>query len=153
MNFVIDKTVEIRAPASVVWEVITDLAAYPQWNPFVVECHSTMKPGDAIDMRVQLFAKPQKQREWMREHVPGRRLSYNMKPAPLGALASARSHEVKAIGGERTRYQSHFELRGWLLPMVRGIMGAKLETGFAGMTEGIRQRAESLWAQRQTRGA
>lgn len=153
MSFVIDKTIEIKAPASVVWEVITDLAAYPQWNPFVVACHSTLKPGDAIDMQVKLFAKPQKQREWMREHVPGRRLSYSMTPAPLGALASARSHEVKAIGGDRTRYQSHFELRGWLLPLVRGIMGAKLETGFAGMTEGIRQRAEILWAQRQTRGA
>ncbi|WP_428311539.1 SRPBCC family protein [Hydrocarboniphaga sp.] len=150
MSFVIDKSIEIRAPAGIVWEVITDLAAYPQWNPFVVECSSSLKPGDAIDMRVKLFAKAQKQREWMHEHVPGRRLSYRMKPAPLRALASARSHEVKAIGGDRTRYQSHFELRGWLLPLVRGMMGTRLEAGFAGMTEGIRQRAESLWAQRNT---
>ncbi len=150
MSFIIDKTIEINAPAGIVWEVITDLAAYPQWNPFCVECSSTLKPGDPIDMRVKLFAKPQKQREWMKEHVPGQRLAYSMKPAPAGALSSRRSHEVKSIGNERTRYRSHFELRGWLLPLVRGLLGAKLETGFAGMTDGIRQRAESLWAQRRT---
>jgi hypothetical protein len=153
MSFIIDSSVEIQAPASLVWEVITDLTAYPQWNPFVVECRSTLKPGDAIDMRVKLFAKPQKQREWMKEHVPGRRLAYNMKPAPVGALSSGRSHEIKAIGKDRTRYHSHFELRGWLVPVVRGLMGRQLETGFAGMTDGIRQRAESLWAQRNTQVA
>lgn len=148
MSFIIDKTIEIQAPASIVWEVITDLGAYPQWNPFCVECSSTLKPGDPIDMRVKLFARPQRQREWMQEHVPGRRLSYSMKPVPMGALSSGRSHEVKSIGKDRTRYCSHFELRGWMLPLVRGLMGSRLQAGFAGMTDGIRHRAESLWAQR-----
>jgi hypothetical protein len=153
MNFSIDKTIEIDAPAGVVWEVITDLAAYPQWNPFCVECRSTLKPGDPIDMRVRLYARPQKQREWIKEHVPGRLLAYSMKPVPAGALSSRRSHELKAIGKERTRYRSHFVLRGWLLPLVRGLMGARLEQGFAGMTDGIRQRAEALWAQRRPSAA
>ena len=120
MKFTIDKTVDIDAPASIVWEVITDLAAYPQWNPFCVECESTLKPGDPIDMRVKLAGRPQKQREWMKEHIPGKRLAYAMKPVPAGALSSGRSHEVKSIGHDRTRYQSHFELRGWMMPLVRG---------------------------------
>jgi hypothetical protein len=149
MSFKIDATVEIDAPASVVWEVITDLSAYPQWNPFVIECRSTLKPGDAIDMQVKLMAKPQKQREWMKQHVPGKLLAYAMKPVPLGALSSDRSHEVEAIDPERTRYRSHFELRGWLMPLTRAMLGARLEAGFAGMTQGIRQRAESLSAQRR----
>ncbi|MDB5972527.1 MAG: hypothetical protein JWQ90_4977 [Hydrocarboniphaga sp.] len=153
MSFIIDKTIEIKAPASIVWEVITDLAAYPQWNPFCVACSSTLKPGDPIDLTVKLFARPQKQREWIKQHVPGKRLGYSMKPVPLGALSSHRSHEVKSIGNDRTRYASRFELRGWMVPLVRGLMGAKLEAGFAGMTDGIRLRAESLWARRSSRAA
>ncbi len=46
---------------------------------------------------------------------------------------------------ERTRYRSHFELQGWLMPLVRGLLGAKIESGLAGMTQGIRRRSETLW--------
>ncbi len=48
MAFIIEKNLEINAPAEVVWEVITDLARYPEWNPFCVECSSTMQPGDPV---------------------------------------------------------------------------------------------------------
>ncbi|NGY04902.1 SRPBCC domain-containing protein [Solimonas terrae] len=150
MKFVIEKTVEIKAPAAVVWEVISDLARYPEWNPFCVECRSTMQPGDAIDMKVKLMARPQAQREWVSEHVAGRRFAYAMKPAPLGALSSFRSHDVEAIGDSGTRYRSYFHLQGWLKPLVVGLLGSRLEIGFAGMTDGIRQRAEALWIHRQS---
>src|SRR3546814_8548688 len=95
--FVIEKTVEIKAPAAVVWEVIRDLSKYPEWNPFCIECRSTLQPGDPIDMKVKLMAKPQPQREWVKEYVEGRRFAYAMKQAPLGALSSFRSHDVEAI--------------------------------------------------------
>lgn len=148
MTFVIERVVEIDAPADVVWEVITDLPRYPQWNPFCVECVSTLKPGDPIDMKVKLLAKPQPQREWVTEYVPGKRFAYRMKPVP-GCLSSARSHDVEAIGPQRTRYRSYFHLKGWMRHIVLALLRSKLEAGFAGMTAGIQKRSESLWAQRK----
>jgi len=56
MPFVIDKTLEINAPAAIVWEVISDLPRYAEWNPFCVECSSTLRPGDPIG--VELPAMP-----------------------------------------------------------------------------------------------
>lgn len=146
--FVIDKTLEINAPSEVVWEVITDFASYKEWNPFILECESSLKPGDPIDLKVKLFAFPQPQREWVKEFVPGRRFAYNMKPVPGGALSSQRSHDLQPAG-PATRYQSYFHLDGWLMPVVRGLMRSRLEAGFEGMTQGIKRRAEQLWAQRQ----
>lgn len=150
MKFVIEKTVEIAAPAAVVWEVIRDLGKYPEWNPFCVECVSTLQPGAPIDMKVKLMAKPQAQREWMKEYVEGRRFAYSMRPAPLGALSSFRSHDVEPVDGLRTRYRSYFQLDGWLKPLVLLLLRSRLEAGFAGMTAAIRQRAEALWIHRQT---
>jgi hypothetical protein len=145
MAFVIDATLDIEAPAELVWSVITDFPRYSEWNPFLRECRTTLKPGDPIDLQVQLFASgPRPQREWMLTHTPGKEFSYNMKPAPLGALHSRRSHTVTALGPGRSRYQSHFEIAGWLQPLVRGLLGGKLEQGFAGMTAGIKNRAEAL---------
>lgn len=146
--FVIDKSLEINAPAELVWEVITDFASYREWNPFLTDCKSTLKPGDPIDLKVKLFSVAQPQREWVTEYVAGRRFAYGMKPMPLGALSSQRSHDVQPAGAN-TMYQSYFHLDGWLMPLVRGLLGGRLEKGFEGMTQGIKARAEQLWAQRQ----
>ena len=147
--FVIDNVLDIDAPADVVWEVISDLPRYPEWNPFCLECRSTLKPGDPIDMTVKLMRKPQQQREWMLEYVAGRRFAYQMKPAPLGALSSFRSHDVEATNAQRTRYRSYFHLKGWFKFVVMGLFRDKLEVGFAGMSQAIKDRAEALWAQRR----
>ncbi|HXG27318.1 MAG TPA: SRPBCC domain-containing protein [Nevskiales bacterium] len=149
MRFVINKTVDIDAPADVVWEVLTDLPRYGEWNPFVLECQSSLKPGEAIDMKVRLGNRLQTANEVMLEFEPKRRFAYRMKPLPPGALASYRSHDLNPLDGKRCRYVSHFELCGWLMPLVRALMGRQLEAGFAGMTDGLKQRAEQVWAQRQ----
>jgi uncharacterized protein YndB with AHSA1/START domain len=149
MAFVIDATLQIEASAELVWQVITDFPRYGEWNPFIPECRTTLQPGDPIDLQVILFPpRRQPQREWMLTHTPGREFSYRMKPAPLGALRSRRSHTVTPLGPGRSRYESHFELAGWAQPALKALLGRNLQRGFAGMTEGIRQRAELLQRQR-----
>jgi uncharacterized protein YndB with AHSA1/START domain len=48
-------TVSIDAPLDRVWEVMTDVAAYDEWNPFVyrVECPTPPRPGDALVLHVR----------------------------------------------------------------------------------------------------
>jgi hypothetical protein len=152
MAFVIDATLEIEAPAELVWEVITDFPRYGEWNPFILACQTTLKPGDPIDLKVALMSKPQQQREWILSHTPGVEFSYSMKPAPLGLLRSRRQHKVSALGAGRCRYESHFELAGALRPLVTALLGANLQRGFAGMTGGIKSRAERLWQERSVAG-
>ncbi|MEU7628871.1 SRPBCC domain-containing protein [Nocardia sp. NPDC049220] len=146
MAFVIDLVRDIDAPTELVWQVITDFPRYEQWNPFVSECHSSLIPGEPIDMLVHLSETPRKQREWIRSHTPGRELTYSMKPVALGALHSLRSHTVTPLADNRSRYESHFELAGWLQPVVVALLGKNLRRGFEGMTNGIQRQAESLHA-------
>lgn len=149
MAFVIERQFEIDAPAALVWKVLTDFARYPEWNPFLPGCSSSLRPGDPIDLQVKLGARPQRQREWIVEHDPGRRFMYRMKPVPLSALSSQRSHDLESLGATRTRYRSYFHLKGWMMPLVRLLLGARLETGFTQMSEGLKQRAEKLWREEQ----
>ncbi len=149
MPLVIGQTLEVRAPAETVWAVITDLARYPEWNPFVVACTSTLEPGSPIAMRVRVLPwLTQPQRERVFEHVPGRRLGYGVPPLPLGALASRRFHEVAALDAARSRYVSSFELTGWLAPVVELVLGERLRRGFAAMSAALVERAEDLAAGR-----
>ena len=144
----ITHTLEAAAPAATVWDVVTDLARYPEWNPFVVACRSTLVPGSPIVMRVRVVPfVAQPQTETILEHVPGRRLSYGLAGVPLGALASRRSHEVEPLADDRARYVSRFELRGWLAPLVQALLGRRLTTGFTAMSHAIVARAEALRAE------
>ncbi len=146
MSFTIEHVLEVDAPPATVWQVITDLASYGEWNPFVRSCESSLQPGDPIKMKVKLLGPPQPQEEVILEHVEGKTLAYRMKPFPLGALSSRRSHEIEDLGNGRTRYRSHFQLQGWMMPLVRGLLGGRMQAGFTGMSEGIKSRAEQLAA-------
>lgn len=148
MSFVIEYSFDVEAAPAVVWEVITDLDRYGQWNPFVLECRSTLNPGDPIHMLVQIGKGTRRQEEIMHDWHDGQGFSYCMKPAPLGALSSFRSHRIEPLANGGSRYHSSFELKGWLAPVVRSLLGSKLEAGFAGMSRGIRDRAQSLARER-----
>lgn len=145
MALVIDKSVEVDAPAELVWQVLTDVDRYGEWNPFCIACKTTLEPGTPIDMTVRLVGpSPKKQREYMHSHTPGREFSYRMKPVPGGTLFSERSHTVTPLGADRCRYDSHFKLDGWLSPLVTALLGGALRRGFTGMTDAVKQRAEAL---------
>jgi hypothetical protein len=153
MPFVIEEELEINAPTDVVWEVITDLPRYGEWNPFVVSCRSTLAVGDPIDMRVKIFSWfAQPQRETIQDHFPGQRLCYGLDGGRLRAVISRRCHELESLDSGRTRYRSRFALSGWMGPVTRVLLGALLRRGFHSMTAGIRNRAEQLWRDRQAAG-
>lgn len=144
MPLVIEHRLRIDAPLETVWEVISQLDRYPEWNPFVVACSSTLAVGDPIRMRVRILpGVTQPQTERILEHEPGRRLSYGIPASALGALASRRSHEVTALTPERTDYRSRFELEGWLAPLVSLLLGRRLAAGFESMSRALQARAEA----------
>lgn len=142
-DFVIEHDLAVDAPAERVWSVIVDLDRYPEWNPFVVACRSSLRVGEPIDMRVRVFPSfAQPQRETIFEHEPGRTLCYGVPANALGALASRRCHHVTALGPARSRYVSRFALSGWLAPVVRGLLGGRLRAGFTAMSTAIQARAQ-----------
>lgn len=149
----IEQTVAVAAPAAMVWRVLTDLERYPEWNPFVVACRSTLAPGAPIEMRVRGLAPwVLAQRETVRAHEPGQRLCYGLAGAFGGGITSERCHLVADRGPARAEYISRFALGGRLAPVVALVLGRRLERGFRSMTDALVRRAEEL-AAREGAGA
>jgi len=145
MAFVLQDSLEIDAPVEQVWDVITDLSLYPEWNPFVVAARSSLVVGDDISMRVRIFSGfTQAQRETVLQCVPRQRLCYGVVGVPGNMLRSHRCHELRAAGPARTEYRSNFELDGWLAPVVRSLLGGRLKRGFQAATHALGRRAEAL---------
>ena len=78
MSRTITTTATLDAPAGVVWEVLTDLDAYEEWNPFVVEASGDVAVGERLRLRMQpeggrgmtfrprvLVAEPARELRWL----------------------------------------------------------------------------------------
>jgi hypothetical protein len=44
------------APRAALWSVLTDFAAYPEWNPLVLEARGSGAAGEPIDILVAALA-------------------------------------------------------------------------------------------------
>src|ERR1051326_2771132 len=53
----IDTHVEIAAPAVRVWDVLTDFARFPEWNPFILRIDGSAEPGARLRVAIQPLGK------------------------------------------------------------------------------------------------
>jgi len=52
---IIQAEIEIDAPPDDVFDILTDLDRYAEWNPFTPRIDSTLELGAPVNMRVRLF--------------------------------------------------------------------------------------------------
>ena len=45
--------IDVQATSDRVWEVLTDFAAYPEWNPFITQVRGTARVGERLTNRMQ----------------------------------------------------------------------------------------------------
>lgn len=137
--------IEIAAPAERVWAVLGDFAAYPSWNPLIVELAGTLAPGAALVARMRPPGSTRtmtfKPRITLLE--PGKRLAwFGSLPIP-GLFAGEHSFELQALGPARVRLLHGERFRGLLVPLLRGSLDGATRAGFVAMNEALKARAEA----------
>ncbi len=148
MAVVIRTEIEIDAPIDVVWHVLTDLARYPEWNPFTVQMDSSLKLGAPVRMRVAMRENWKlRQTEYVSAYEVQRKLCWKMKTLPAFVLGAERCQHLQALEGQRTHYVNADEFRGLLTPLVMMIFGRDVERGFQGVAEALKHRAEQVQAE------
>jgi hypothetical protein len=142
--------IEIAAPAEVVWAVLTETAAYPEWNPFLPSIEGPLRVGARLRVRFQ---------------PPGGR-AMTMRPrllvvdAPhelrwLGRLGLPRVFDgehvfrIEPLAADRVRFIQSEQFRGILVPLLRSTR-RRAARGFEALNAALKARAE---AQSATRAA
>ena len=148
MTHSIEATVEIGAPIDVVWEVLTDTDAFPEWNPFLVRVDGRFVEGERRAVR---FSPPGGRATTMRPRVlvvdPPRELRWRGHLGVPGLFDGEHRFTLEALGPDRTRLVQAEQFGGILVPLTKSLL-RKTQQGFQAMNDALRTRAEARAAQR-----
>jgi hypothetical protein len=140
--------VDIDATPERVWQVLTDVPAYPQWNPFITGIKGTSAVGGRMSVslaHLNVLLRPTL-RPRVLEVTRGRRLRFRLRLARLGTPGLLDTEHTLTItvhddGRVRLWHQVHF--RGLLVPVVTRSLNSENGPSFDAMNAALKERAES----------
>lgn len=134
--------IEIAAPPARVWEVLTDFAAYPAWNPLIVEAGGAARAGERLRIRVRIPGYPPTtfRPTVLAVELP-RELRWRGRLLLPGLFDGEHLFRLEPLEGGRTRLVQAERFRGVLVPFFRKMLAAT-ERGFEAMNRALRERAE-----------
>lgn len=136
-------SIDIAAPASVVWGVLADLEAYASWNPFITRAEGPLQVGSRLVLRMQpVGGAAVTIRPTVVEVVEARRLRWQGRLMVRGLFDADHRFTVEPTrtGGSRLIQQEEF--RGALLPLVRRSLDRGTLLAFHAMNQAVKERAE-----------
>ena len=135
---------EIDTPAERVWKIVSDLAAYAEWNPFIVRASGEVRPGTRLDITISAPGmKPVNFRPRVLDVEPGHLVRWKGEYKVPGLFDGRHALIVDALDSSRSRFTTHEEVSGILLPFLGKVMAAS-QQGFEEMARALKARAEGL---------
>ena len=135
--------IDIDAPAERVWQVVSDFGKYADWNPFIVRATGEPRVGERLDITIAAPGmKPVSFRPRVLDVEPGRLIRWKGEFKLPGLFDGRHALIVDALDGGRSRFTTHEDVTGILLPFVGKVMTAS-QQGFELMAQAVKQRAEA----------
>lgn len=135
--------IDIDASPERVWEVLTDFAAYPDWNPFMVRARGSARPGERLTIRMQPEGgRGMTFRPTVLEATPGRRLRWLGRLLLPGLFDGDHSFTIEPLGPDRTRLVQQEQFRGLLVRLAAASLDRRTLPAFAKMNQALKRRAE-----------
>ena len=137
-----ERSIDIAAPQQRVWDVLTDIAAWPQ-RIETVDIVELLTPAPVgAGSRVRL--KQPKLPEGIWEITAWDAASFFEWHQQSGGVAAVAGHRVEALDDGRARLTLTLEMRGLLVPIVGRFYRGLTNRYMAIEAEGMRRAAEDL---------
>jgi hypothetical protein len=144
MHHELHTRIDINATPETVWNVLTDLDQYSEWNPFIIEASSEISVGKKLTNRMQApggktmtikpavtVVQPTQTFEWL-GHLGVR-----------GVFDGRHRFELETTpsGGTRVMHTERFD--GVLVRFMRKTLDTQTHDGFDAMNTALKTRAEA----------
>ena len=135
--------IEIEASAEHVWQLLTDLASFPQWNPFIRQATGEARVGARLEVFIQpsgargMTFKPK-----VLKAEPNRELRWRGRLIMPGLFEGEHVFNIDALGANRVRFTQREVFTGVLVPLFARGLDTDTRRGFEEMNLALKERAE-----------
>ncbi len=138
----ISTAVEIDAPPARVWEVLVDLPAYRQWNPFIVEAEGKVAVGETLSLRMALPGRqPMTIEPRLLVVEPERELRWKGRLLIPGLFDGEHAFVFTPLEDGRTRVDHSERFAGLLLPIAKNMIYDATVESFHALDAALAKRA------------
>lgn len=142
----IQTTIDIDASPDVVWDVVTDLERYAEWNPLITSSAGVVEVGERLTNRLEA---PGGNARTFTVRVAAvdrpRQFEWNGTLFGIASLLNGRHRLELEATPAGTRLTHSEEFTGIAAPLIfRKPTIAQLEQGFGTMDQAIKTRAEAM---------
>jgi hypothetical protein len=149
MPLKIEHQLGVKAPASVVWEIVHDIERWSDWNPLYTEAAGVIRIGETLRLKLVLPDQaPRDLEATVIDWTPDEAIHW--KTSHLrGLVRTVRYLEIEAKSETGCIFSNGEIFSGLLGPRVAKQLRPSLRKGFAALGEAVRDRAEARWQSRQ----
>ena len=139
-----DRT-QINAPIDFVWEVLTDVEKYGEWNPFTPQAGTDFKIGSPAHLLVRMGPTKFRITERVCAFEKPRLIAWSREFGASWLLFAVREQHLEPISDTSCSYHNVDLLSGVLSPMVSLLFGSYMRRGFSDVGVALKLRAETLY--------
>lgn len=140
--------IQISAPSSSVWEVLTDFSHYPEWNTFIIEVRGTVQEGARVKYR---FEFPPGIRIWATAKIlrfeRQRQLRWAAHFLTPALFNGEHYFGIEPLSENRVTFHHGEIFTGLLVPLALPLLRIYGQRAYQGLNKALKKRAESVTAQ------
>jgi hypothetical protein len=137
-------TFAVDAPAVRVWEALTALERYPEWNPQIPRASGSLQPGGRIDLQLALPGRPPIDLTAIVEEArPGALLTWRGHVLARWLFEGYRRFEIEAVEPGRARVTHVEDVHGLLAPLFAMLVGPRVQSSHDLLNAALKARAEA----------
>ncbi|HCF27733.1 MAG TPA: SRPBCC domain-containing protein [Cyanobacteria bacterium UBA11049] len=135
--------IEIQASAERVWQLLTDFASFPQWNPFIRRVSGEVKEGKKLKVYIQPSgAEAMTFRPTILKAEPNRELRWLGHFLMPGLFDGEHIFTIEPLGKNCVRFVQRKIFQGSLVPLFAEKLDNETKRGFEEMNRALKVQAE-----------
>jgi len=140
-------SVDIDAPAALVWAILTDFASYKRWNPFIRAILGKPSNGNALRITVQHQGRAIVSTSCMLTYLrEPRELRWRPKRLVPGLYATEHRFRIEPLPAGGVRFHQTEQIRGLFASLLGQGNHRSTEESFHAMNHALKARAELIEA-------
>jgi hypothetical protein len=135
--------IQIGASSQRVWQVLTDFARYPEWNPFIQEISGILEPESRLKILIRTpRGKTRSYEPLITKLVPESELRWVGKGMLPGLLDGEHIFSIKPLDAHNVLFVQSEIFNGLLVPMFGKRLDKEIRQGFEEMNEAMKRMIE-----------